>query len=359
MLARDPAYNPQLSLAGSGFTFEYGTRRLQQPVLPQILACAADQAGCGHYRVRQPLAALRDAGLVEGLICPQHPRPLELERFGVDALILQRQISDAQRDSLRQLSKLSRTFKVFELDDYLPNLPVKSVHRSSVPKDILKALRQAVGICDRLVVSTPALDDALVGMNADIRVVPNFLPTRWWGAREGQRRQGLKPRVGWAGGSSHTGDLELVADVVQALADEVEWVFFGMCPERLRPYVHEFHPGVFIDDYPAKLASLNLDLAIAPLEDNLFNRCKTNLRLLEYGACGFPVICSDLEPYQGDLPVIRVRNKFKDWCDAIRGQLADLDATARQGDLLRQQVLGQWMLEGENLQLWRAAWLPD
>jgi len=248
---------------------------------------------------------------------------------------------------------------VFELDDYLPNLPVKSLYRSTIPKDILKALRQSVALCHRLVVSTPALGAALAGMNDDIRVVPNFLPPRWWAGRQGQRRQGRKPRVGWGGGSSHTGDLELVADVVRALADEVEWVFFGMCPERLRPYVHEFHPGVFIDDYPAKLTSLDLDLAIAPLEDNLFNRCKTNLRLLEYGACGFPVICSDLEPYQGDLSVTRVRNRFKDWRDAICEHLADLDATARQGDLLRQQVLGQWLLEGENLQLWRAAWLPD
>lgn len=358
VLARDPAYNPQLSLAGSGFTFEYGTRRLQQAVLPQILVCPADEAGCGHYRVRQPLMALRDAGRVEGLICAQHPTPLELERFSVDALVLQRQITDDQRDSLRRLHKLSRTFTVFELDDYLPNLPLKSVHRASIPKDILKALRQAVATCDRLVVSTPALGVALTGMNADIRVVPNFLPPRWWAGRQPQRRQGRKPRVGWAGGSSHTGDLELVVDVIQALADEVEWVFFGMCPDRLRPYVHEFHPGVFIDDYPAKLASLNLDLAIAPLEDNLFNRCKTNLRLLEYGACGFPVVCSDIEPYQGDLPVIRVRNRFKDWCDAIRGQLADLDATAGQGDLLREQVLGRWMLDGSNLDVWQSAWLP-
>jgi GT2 family glycosyltransferase len=358
VLARDPAYNPQLSLAGSGFSFEYGTRRLQQAVLPQILVCPADEAGCGHYRIRQPLMALRDAGRVEGLICAQHPTPLELERFSVDTLVLQRQITDDQRDSLRRLHRLSRTFTVFELDDYLPNLPLKSMHRASIPKDILKALRQAAATCDRLVVSTPALGVALAGMNADIRVVPNFLPPRWWAGRHSLRRQGRKPRVGWAGGSSHTGDLELVVDVVQALADEVEWVFFGMCPDRLRPYVHEFHPGVFIDDYPAKLASLNLDLAIAPLEDNLFNRCKTNLRLLEYGACGFPVVCSDIEPYRGDLPVTRVRNRFKDWRDAIRNQLADLDATARQGDLLREQVLRQWLLEGRNLDVWQAAWLP-
>lgn len=358
LLAKDPAYNRNLSLEGSGFTFNYGARRLQDPAVPQVLVCPADEAGCGHYRIRQPLAALREAGLAEGRVCLHYPDPLELERFDVKALILQRQIGDEQRANQRRLRELSRTFMVFELDDYMPNLPIKSVHRATMPKDVLKALRQAVASCDRLVVSTPALGAALANLSTDIRIVPNFLPGQWWGARQGERRQGRKPRVGWAGGSSHTGDLELVADVVQALADEVEWVFFGMCPEKLRPFLHELHPGVPIERYPAKLASLNLDLAIAPLEDNFFNRCKTNLRLLEYGACGFPVVCSDLEPYQGDLEVTRVRNRFKDWRDAIRGHLADLDATARQGDLLREQVLRQWMLEGRNLDVWQAAWLP-
>lgn len=97
----------------------------------------------------------------------------------------------------------------------------------------------------------------------------------------------------------------MIADVVKELAGEVEWVFFGMCPAAIRPYVHEVHAGVEIDSYPAALARLDLDLAVAPVEQNLFNECKSNLRLLEYGACGFPVVCSDLECYKGDLPVTR------------------------------------------------------
>jgi hypothetical protein len=100
-------------------------------------------------------------------------------------------------------------------------------------------------------------------------------------------------------------------------------------------------------------------LALAPLEQNLFNECKSNLRLLEYGACGFPVICTDIRCYQGELPVTRVKNRFRDWVDAIRMHITDLDATAQQGDALKQSVLQGWMLEGENLELWRKAWLPD
>ncbi|MDF5919627.1 hypothetical protein P4133_08705 [Pseudomonas aeruginosa] len=35
-----------------------------------------------------------------------------------------------------------------------------------------------------------------------------------------------------------------------------------------------------IERYPAYLASLDLDLALAPPEQNRFSRCKSNLRLL-------------------------------------------------------------------------------
>jgi hypothetical protein len=201
--------------------------------------------------------------------------------------------------------------------------------------------------------------EAFEDFHPDIRVVKNRLdPGQWRGLRS-QRRSSSKPRVGWAGGAGHAGDLEMLADVVKALASEVEWVFFGMCPDRLRPFVHEFHPGVAIEQYPAALAGLNLDLALAPVEQNLFNECKSNLRLLEYGACGFPVICSDVRCYQDGLPVTRVKNRFKDWLEAIRMHLADLDAAARMGDELRAAVNREWMLEGQGLEAWRKAWLPD
>lgn len=228
-----------------------------------------------------------------------------------------------------------------------------------MPKDILKSLRQGLRFVDRFVVSTQPLAEAFVGLHEDIRVVENRLPVEWWKGLSSRRRRGRKPRVGWAGGVSHTGDLDLIVDVVRELAGEVEWVFMGMCPDAIRPYVNEFHGGVDIEHYPAALASLDLDLALAPVEQNLFNECKSNLRLLEYGACGFPVICSDLVCYRGNLPVTRVKNRFRDWVDAIRMHISDLDATAQAGDHLREAVYRDWMLDGENLERWRKAWMPD
>src|SRR5690606_24089897 len=220
-------------------------------------------------------------------------------------------------------------------------------------------MRAALKTVDRLVVSTEPLAEALKGLHPDIRVSKNRLPPDWWANLRGQRRQGRRPRVGWGGGSSHRGDLELVADVVRALSDEAARAFVGMCPEKLRPFIPEFRQGVPITEYPARLAALDLDLAIAPLEDNQFNRCKSNLRLLEFGACGFPVVCSDVAAFQDGLPVTRVKPRLKDWGDAIRLHVNDLDAAARAGDALREAIHRDWMLDEASAREWLASWMPD
>ena len=51
--------------------------------------------------------------------------------------------------------------------------------------------------------------------------------------------------------------------------------------------------------YPARLARMNLDIAVAPLVDHPFNRAKSALKLLEYGALALPVVATDIEPYRG------------------------------------------------------------
>lgn len=363
-IARDSAYNVNLSLvrAPGGFTLtdtQLSWKPLVWRPVPVVMAHYADTFGCGHYRLIQPFHAQREAGLIEGVMTQHLMHVADLERYAPDVVVLQRQIGDERLEAMRRMKLFSRAFTVYELDDYLPNLPLKSIHREDIPRDILRSLRRALSYTDRFVVSTEPLAEAFAELHPDIRVAPNRLNLEWWAnLPASQRRTSAKPRVGWAGGSGHTGDLELLHDVVRDLANEVDWVFLGMCPPSLRPYVKEFHAGVEIGHYPALLASLNLDLALAPLEYNQFNECKSNLRLLEYGICGFPVVCSDLRCYAGDLPVTRVKNRYRDWIDAIRMHLNDLDECARQGDLLRERIRKDWMLEGDNLQEWYRAWQP-
>lgn len=358
-LANDPCYHPAYGKYVPGFALTPGMARFQQPLpgrpLPTVMGMHSDWHGCGHYRIILPFQALEremhiEGGLKHGLI-----KTVDVADIAPDVVIIQGAAGVALPNVVAQYRRYTNAAVVAEFDDYILNVPINSGNRKQFPQKLIKNFRKALESVDWVVVSTPALADAYSEYHSDIRVAYNRLPASWWKDLVSLRRQGKKPRVGWAGGSSHKGDLAILRSVVKELENEIEWVFMGMKPEGVKC---EFHSSVPIDYYPQKTASLNLDLALVPLEHNLFNECKSNLRLMELGACGVPVICTDIEPYRCGLPVTRVDNRFKDWIDAIRMHLADMDATARMGDQLRDAVHKNWMLEGDGLTDWLQAWLP-
>ncbi|MEB3840443.1 glycosyltransferase [Pseudomonas guariconensis] len=363
-VANDPAYNHNLSLNLISFNLEPGVRGGWDPFIakaaPSVLAVARNTSGVGHYRVIQPFSELERASYIQGRLTFKMPNPIELAREKADALIMQYRYSPSDIKRLTELKQVCDTRLIFELDDYAIDPPKKNDHARNQPSNVREMLGKAIGLCDRLVVSTEPLADALSSFHHDIRVVPNMLAASLWDGLRSDRQTSARPRVGWAGGTSHRGDLELMLGVVQALADQVDWVFFGMCPPMLQPYIKEFYPNVPMAEYPQKLASLNLDLALAPLEQNLFNECKSNLRLLEYGVCGYPVICTDIKAYAGYLPCTRVKdNTTEQWLAAIRMHLADPQASYRQGDALREAVLRDYVLTPHHVQHWANAWLAD
>ncbi|SFB47985.1 Glycosyl transferase family 2 [Pseudomonas sp. NFIX10] len=363
-IARDPAYNPSLSLVASSFSLEPSLRNNWNPfcsrALPLVLGLPVNSSAVGHYRVTAPLAELEAAGRVIARVAYESPSTVEIERLSPDTIVLQGRYSEGSAGDILRMKKYSSALRIFELDDYIVSAPKKNTHTRNKPVNTEQMLREGIALCDRVVVTTQSLADALSSMHSEIRVVPNMLQPEPWARLTSRRSTSAKPRVGWGGGTSHSGDLEIIADVVRELANEVDWVFFGMCPDELRPYLHEFHEAVGLNAYPFKLASLNLDLALAPLEFHIFNDCKSNLRLLEYGACGYPVICTDTKAYDGFLPCTKVRsNSTEEWVAAIRMHLADPDASYRMGDELREAVFRDFMLSGDNLQHWLWGWLPD
>ncbi|WP_411958966.1 glycosyltransferase [Pseudomonas sp. s4] len=364
LVVRDPAYNPNLGLGRVNFDLDASQQGSWDPfcarTLPSVLALPVNASAVGAYRVTEPFARLEAGGRIVGRVSYESPDTVQLARMNPDIIVVQLRHNENSVSDLERLARFSSARRIYEIDDYVLKAPKKNKHARNKPADIEQHLRRAIGLCDRVVVTTQALADALGSMHSDFRVVPNMLDPEVWCAFKCERATASKPRVGWGGGTSHSGDLEIIAETVRLLADEVHWVFFGMCPDELRPYVHEFHPPVALANYPAKLASLNLDLALAPLEFHIFNDCKSNLRLLEYGACGYPVICTDTEAYRGYLPCTRVYgNSTKEWVEAIRSHLADPASSYRMGDELREAVMRDFVLRDDNLRHWEWGWLAD
>ena len=372
-LARDPAYNKNLSFVESSYEIDefidapWDERN--KGSCGRVMALPFDSYGCGQYRVRLPLGRLSESCDIQLALAPNHDKPplpgkfvvpteVDLMRRQPDFLYLHNGLHDFHFTMLEHAREhVPAMRRIFGMDDLMDNAPVGHIFRKTAYKDMRRRIRKALSLSDRFVVSTQPLAEAYRDFIDDIRVIPNYLDTRLWTGLESQRCQGRKPRVGWAGALQHQDDLALIQQVVMALADEVEWVFFGMCPEECRPYVHEFHEGVPFSAYPRKLASLNLDLAIAPLLQHPYNEAKSNLKLLEYGILGLPVVCTDIYPYQ-NAPVARVPNMQAAWIRAIRERINDPDAAEKEGELLRRWVLEHWMLD-DHLDEWRAVFQFD
>jgi hypothetical protein len=318
--------------------------------LPGFIGFGSGSPGSWQYRVVQPLASLKACGAANCVQTPfigrtriPLPTAAEIERLQPRALLMHNTLHDDCIEALETYKRVNGVFIVFGQDDLMFALPPKNPFSRTVYKDIKKRIRHCLRLADRLVVTTEALASGLRNMVDDICVVPNYLDDRVWSSLESKRNVARKPRAGWAGAQQHLGDLEMMEQVVKQTAGDVDWVFFGMCPECLRPYVKEVHDAVRFEQYPAQLAALNLDIAIAPLEHNRFNEAKSNLRILEYGVLGWPVIASDIEPYK-DAPVCLVKNQPRAWINAIRERARDMDALRKEGDELRGWVRGHWML---------------
>lgn len=358
-LARDPHYSRLYSLRLPSYRLCTDPLLARDPLpwrpLPRILVQPADRDGCGYYRLSGPLLALAKAERIQGYDTQDFYTPVEFERIAPNTLVLQRPYTEAQLAYLEQAARYSSALRLFDLDDLITCIPEQSANRRGFPADVASRLKRAAKLCHRLIVSTPQLAMSLASWHEDIRIVPNHLPSHPWKQLQTRRRQGDRPRVGWAGAVGHEGDLALIADVIAALAREVDWVFLGHCPEGLRQHLRELHPPVPITDYPAALAALDLNVAIAPLEINAFNEAKSSLKILEYGVLGYPVVCTDIMPYQGEFPVNRVRNRPRDWVAAIRALAHDPERSAAEGDQLRQHILAHWMLE-DHLDDWYRAW---
>lgn len=178
-------------------------------------------------------------------------------------------------------------------------------------------------VCDIVTVTTDALADYYIkkfGVEKNkIYKVPNYLP-RWWVANKyneekiSKRFDSLserKPRLGFVSSTTHfdifnrnggVDDFTHVNSFVRDNVDKYDFIFIGGVPQQLHDLMKDnkitYIKGFDILNYPTELLKLDIDIVIAPLQDNVFNRCKSNIKFLEMGGLGIPCICQNLEPYR-------------------------------------------------------------
>jgi len=192
--------------------------------------------------------------------------------------------------------------------------------------------------CDAMTVTTQALADMYAPFVGDNKlwVLPNSLDTRYY--KPWKRRESKDIiNIGWQGGASHFVDMDIVEEPLIRIQEEnnnVQLVFMGQLWKKMKekhPTAH-FHPWVDSDTYQLKLGSLDLDIGICPIGDDLFSRGKSNLKMLEYGAFGVPSVCSEIDdgPYNSPAGAdmnwvdrVLVKNDADSWYNALKELVDD------------------------------------
>lgn len=103
-------------------------------------------------------------------------------------------------------------------------------------------------------------------------------------------------------------------------------------PSKISSHNHcVFIPWVPIGEYANRMASWGWDIALAPLQDNRFNRSKSNIKCLEAAAIKIPCLCSDVQPYNefcslggSDLRWLLCRSR-RDWIEKLNILIKDKD----------------------------------
>lgn len=148
---------------------------------------------------------------------------------------------------------------------------------------------------------------------------------------------GDKIVIGYFGGSSHYADLHDsgALDAIQKIMHENKNVYFksvGMIVDKYIPKHRLIFEGgergtKWIDKV---FPSLKMDIAVAPLVDNIFNKGKSDIKWQEATRAGAAVVATAFGPYTTLLPgtATLVKNGFDDWYLALK-KLVD-DKTLRQ-----------------------------
>lgn len=199
---------------------------------------------------------------------------------------------------------------LLDLDDNLLLKEIDDEHYGAHQTPIRALLESAALVT----VSTQALAEAFSPLTTRVEVVRNALDEQLFlpGLREppfGTIPAEGVVRLVYIGSTTHAEDLELLRPVMAELGARAPGRFaldvVGVQAPVLdgeRPWFTRLEIPHELKPYPRFVGWLRRQrprwhIALAPLRDTEFNRCKSDLKWLEYTALGLPVVASAVRPY--------------------------------------------------------------
>ena len=346
-------------------------KSLKKPAKLGFLGYIGDTQGCGTIRVIYPYFLLN------------HFRNKQVQ---VHSTYMMNYISDIewykpftfvqfQRSATEGHLNLLKHFKntiqqrypipiIYEIDDMLFGIP-KWNYASLYYNDNESIVKSIMSECDAMVTSTAKLKEIYSPYCKKIAVIPNHLPKFVWGDRYPAHEyydKSKKIKVLWAGSQNHfamkkvTGEQVTGGDFgkkllgfIRKTVEDYDWHLMGAIPEELHDIKSKinFHPWENVFEYPKAIKDIEPDIAIAPLVDNEFNSCKSNIKCLEYTAVGAVGVYSDVTPYKFQTLKAKTDEEMIAHIEKLSG---DIDYRARIYEKDYQRVRSQlWWEKNDNV----------
>ena len=292
----------------------------------KVLGLTTGQLG-SMYRLDQPVRALRERGHTARTLLPLRTSYTGMWPGQEPTTLLAQDIMFAHE-------KLERVWAdCFASPDYPVVMDVDNAYWDMEPTRKpqwrpahFDRLHWALARVDAVITTNAYLADKLAIVNPAVTVIPNFIDDAVL-CFERPRRPRLT--VGWMGATGHAGDFRYIQELLTEffrLEPDVDAHFIGDDHRTLigRPDAR-YSPGTTTDAC-AYWNAIDFDIGIAPIADTEFNRCRSHIKALEYGALGIPVVASSVGPYrdfvQHGVTGFLVRNNHE-WVTALRTLVND------------------------------------
>jgi len=348
----------------------------------KVLAYISGYDGCGYYRVQLPARFLNKVKDIHVKVATQYSNK---DIDWADLLVLQKQTNQKALPFIQYAKQKGKKI-VTEVDDDYFHIPVWNPaykHYHDKGQDLINFYRMS----DAIVVTTPHLAKELSKYNPRTYALPNSLDMKMIGRLHSMEDEALmkhtqylsvdqkkvsleeardkmkgKTVIGWGGSPTHLRDLQQATDALLKLAKEnkdVLIVMMACCTDtlmqKLNPEQLLLVKPVPIFMYPQVLASMEWDIGICPIEDNRFNRSKSNLKYLEFAINEFACVCSNVENYAKTITHgedgLLAENNTESWYENLKKLVDDVEfrnTIAKNGsELVREKYS-----ISENYKLW-------
>lgn len=348
--------------------------------LKRAINYLADYGGCGYYRCMAPnllLNLYQKSVIIESTAMILDPRFYQT----VEAVKLQRQATPQQLQFVKVLKQISQQKPlklIYEVDDvvFAEDIPMYNRNRDAfTAPEIQNSIKEILSMMDEITVTCDYFKDYIAEKsgNKNVSVVPNYL-MKWWFDRyynladliKKYDKNKKKPIVAIFASGTHVDvanrvkqqdDFAAVIQHIIKTRTEFQWHFYGSYPLGLKPFIDKgeikFFPWVQLPDFPQAMANSGAQVTFAALQDNNFNRCKSNIKLIEAGALGIPCVCPDMVTYKDAFLKYKTGDEF---IDCLKSTLKNQSTYVEQCKKARAHAENFWLDDEKNLMKYHEAY---